>query len=178
MTPSSEVQLVALTKIFGRTVAVDAISAEIPAGSYCCLLGPSGCGKTTTLRMIAGHEVPTSGEIIVGGTCVTPLPPTRRRTAMMFQSDALFPHLNCVDNLAFSLRMRGVPKAERRAKARDMLRIVEMEPLAERSRLSSPAGSSSASRSLAPSSPTQACSCSTNRCPRSIRSSARACARS
>jgi putative spermidine/putrescine transport system ATP-binding protein len=132
MTPSSEVQLVALTKIFGRTVAVDAISAEIPAGSYCCLLGPSGCGKTTTLRMIAGHEVPTSGEIIVGGTCVTPLPPARRRTAMMFQSYALFPHLNCVDNVAFSLRMRGVPKAERRAKACDMLRIVEMEPLAER----------------------------------------------
>src|SRR5690242_14936905 len=132
MTPSSEVQLVALTKIFGRTVAVDAISAEIPAGSYCCLLGPSGCGKTTTLRMIAGHEVPTSGEIIVGGARVTDLPPARRRTAMMFQSYALFPHLNCIDNVAFSLRMRGVSKVERRAKASEMLRLVEMETQAER----------------------------------------------
>jgi putative spermidine/putrescine transport system ATP-binding protein len=132
MAPSSEVQLITLAKIFGRTIAVDAISAEIPGGSYCCLVGPSGCGKTTTLRMIAGHEVPTSGDIIVGGTCVTHLPPARRRTAMMFQSYALFPHLNCIDNVAFSLRVRGLPKAERRAKARDMLHVVEMEPLAER----------------------------------------------
>ncbi len=132
MTSSSEVRLVALTKTFGRTVAVDAISAEIPGGSYCCLLGPSGCGKTTTLRMIAGHESPTGGEIVVGGAYVTALPPQRRRTAMMFQSYALFPHLHCVDNVAFSLRMRGVSKTERRAKAREMLRLVEMEGQAER----------------------------------------------
>src|SRR5271163_1539019 len=132
MTASSEVRLIELTKTFGRTVAVDAISAEIPGGSYCCLLGPSGCGKTTTLRMIAGHEAPTSGEVTVGGARVTTLPPARRRTAMMFQSYALFPHLNCVDNVAFSLRMRGVGKTERRTKANDMLRLVEMEALAER----------------------------------------------
>src|SRR5271167_2309538 len=132
MTASSEVRLIALTKTFGRTVAVDAISAEIPGGSYCCLLGPSGCGKTTTLRMIAGHEAPTSGEVTVGGARVTNLPPARRRTAMMFQSYALFPHLDCVDNVAFSLRMRGVPKVARRAKAREMLRLVEMEAQAER----------------------------------------------
>jgi putative spermidine/putrescine transport system ATP-binding protein len=132
MTASSEVRLFELTKTFGHTVAVDAISAEIPGGSYCCLLGPSGCGKTTTLRMIAGHEVPTSGEIMVGGGHVTALPPQRRRTAMMFQSYALFPHLNCIDNVAFSLRMRGVSKTERRARAREMLRLVEMEGQAER----------------------------------------------
>src|SRR6516225_8261685 len=132
MTSSSEVRLIALTKTFGRTVAVDAISAEIPGGSYCCLLGPSGCGKTTTLRMIAGHEAPTSGDVTVGGARVTDLPPARRRTAMMFQNFALFPHLNCVDNVAFSLRMRGVPKVERRAKASEMLRLVEMETQAER----------------------------------------------
>ena len=132
MTSSSEVRLIALTKTFGRTVAVDAISAEIPGGSYCCLLGPSGCGKTTTLRMIAGHEAPTNGDITVGGVRVTGLPPSRRRTSMMFQSYALFPHLNCVDNVAFSLRMRGVPKVERRAKARDMLRIVDMGEHGER----------------------------------------------
>jgi putative spermidine/putrescine transport system ATP-binding protein len=131
-TLSSEVQLAALTKVFGRTVAVDAISAEIPSASYCCLLGPSGCGKTTTLRMIAGHEVPTSSDIAVGGVRVTDLPPARRRTAMMFQNYALFPHLNCIDNVAFSLRMRRVGKAERRATALEMLRLVEMEMHAER----------------------------------------------
>jgi putative spermidine/putrescine transport system ATP-binding protein len=127
MTASSEVRLIELTKTFGRTVAVDAISAEIPGGSYCCLPGPSDCGKTTTFRMIAGHEAPTSGDIIVGGAQVTDLPPARRRTADMFQSYALFPHLNCFDNVAFSLRVRGVGKIERRAKAREMLRLVEME---------------------------------------------------
>jgi putative spermidine/putrescine transport system ATP-binding protein len=132
MPPSSDVQLIAVTKRFGHTVAVDAIDAEIGSGTYCCLLGPSGCGKTTTLRMIAGHEFPTSGEIAVGGNRVTHLPPARRHTAMMFQSYALFPHLSCVDNVAFSLRMRGVGKAERREKAFAMLRLVEMDALAER----------------------------------------------
>jgi putative spermidine/putrescine transport system ATP-binding protein len=82
--------------------------------------------------MIAGHEVPTSGDVTVGGARVTDLPPARRRTAMMFQNCALFPHLNCVDNVAFSLRMRGVSKVDRRAKAREMLRLVEMEAQAER----------------------------------------------
>ncbi len=164
MTASSEVRLIELTKSFGPTVAVDAISAEIPGGKYCCLLGPSGCGKTTTLRMIAGHEAPTSGDIIVGGARVTDLPPARRRTAMMFQSYALFPHLNCIDNVAFSLRMRGVSKVERRAKASEMLRLVEMETQAERSR--------------ARSSPIRACCCSTSRFPHSTRSCACACARS
>jgi len=132
VSPSSHVQLIALSKAFDRTVAVDALEAEIPGASYCCLLGPSGCGKTTTLRMIAGHELPTGGEIAIGGVRVTDLAPARRRTAMMFQNYALFPHLNCVDNVAFSLRMRGVGKTERRARAREMLRLVEMDALAER----------------------------------------------
>jgi putative spermidine/putrescine transport system ATP-binding protein len=130
--PLPDVELVAVTKRFGNTVAVDAIDALIPGGTYCCLLGPSGCGKTTMLRLIAGHETPTGGEIMVGGTRVTHLPPAHRHTAMMFQNYALFPHLNCLDNVAFSLRMRGVPKAARHAKAREMLRLAEMEALAER----------------------------------------------
>ena len=132
MASSSDVQLIAVTKRFGQTVAVEAMDAEIASGTYCCLLGPSGCGKTTTLRMIAGHEVPTSGEIAVGGVRVTTLSPARRHTAMMFQNYALFPHLDCIDNVAFSLRMRGVGKAARRATAREMLRLVEMGALAER----------------------------------------------
>jgi putative spermidine/putrescine transport system ATP-binding protein len=130
--PSSDVQLIGVTKRFGRTVAVNAVDVNIPGGTYCCLLGPSGCGKTTMLRMIAGHEMPTSGEIAVGGLRVTDLPPARRRTAMMFQSYALFPHLNCLDNVAFSLRMRGASKAARHDKARDMLRLVEMAEMAAR----------------------------------------------
>jgi len=100
-------ELIALTKAYGATVAVDRIDLKIGAGTYCCLLGPSGCGKTSTLRMIAGHEVATSGDIILGGANVTGQPPAKRGTAMMFQSYALFPHLTALDNVAFSLKMEG-----------------------------------------------------------------------
>ena len=132
MATKPDVELVAVTKRFGETVAVDAVSLRIPAGSYCCLLGPSGCGKTTTLRMIAGHEEASEGDIILGAENITYLPPAARGTAMMFQSYALFPHLDCTDNVAFSLRMRGVDKEKRRAQALDMLKRVQMEPFAGR----------------------------------------------
>jgi putative spermidine/putrescine transport system ATP-binding protein len=126
------IELVALTKRYGATVAVDGIDLRIPAGTYCCLLGPSGCGKTTTLRMIAGHEEVTEGDIILGRDNITGLPPAARGTAMMFQSYALFPHLDCTDNVAFSLKMRGVDRDTRRARALDMLKRVQMEPFAGR----------------------------------------------
>ena len=126
------VELVSVTRRFGNTVAVDAIDLRIPQGSYCCLLGPSGCGKTTTLRMIAGHEEVSDGDVLIGGVNVTNLPPARRGTAMMFQSYALFPHLSVLDNVAFSLRMRGVAKADRHAEARERLRLVQMEHHADR----------------------------------------------
>ncbi|MCA8929923.1 MAG: ABC transporter ATP-binding protein [Alphaproteobacteria bacterium] len=132
MSGNSEVELALVRKDFGDAVAVDGISVKIEAGSYCCLLGPSGCGKTTTLRMIAGHEFATSGDILIGGQEVSHLPPARRATAMMFQNYALFPHLTCAENVAFSLRMAGVKKAERLGKARELLTMVEMEALAER----------------------------------------------
>ena len=125
-------ELVALTKQYGATIAVDAIDLRVPADTYCCLLGPSGCGKTTTLRLIAGHETATAGDIILGATNVTDMPPARRGTAMMFQSYALFPHLTAVDNVAFSLKMQHVAKAERRAKAMELLRLVDMAGYAER----------------------------------------------
>jgi len=125
-------ELVALTKRYGGTTAVDAIDLRVPADTYCCLLGPSGCGKTTTLRLIAGHETATAGDIILGATNVTDMPPARRGTAMMFQSYALFPHLSAVDNVAFSLKMRRVAKTERRAKAMELLRLVDMAAYAER----------------------------------------------
>jgi putative spermidine/putrescine transport system ATP-binding protein len=130
--PRFDVELVSVTKRYDQTVAVDAISLRIPPASYCCLLGPSGCGKTSTLRMIAGHEHVTDGDILIRDRNITDLPPALRGTAMMFQSYALFPHLNCLDNVAFSLKMRGVGKAERHARAREFLELVEMEEFAGR----------------------------------------------
>ena len=126
------VELVAVTKRYGGVVAVDAIDLRIPSGSYCCLIGPSGCGKTSTLRMIAGHETASGGDILIGARNVTLLPPAQRGTAMMFQSYALFPHLTCLDNVAFSLRMRGVEREERRRKAAEMLERVHLGEMAER----------------------------------------------
>lgn len=130
--PGVDVELIKLTKRYGGTVAVDAIDLKIPAGTYCCLLGPSGCGKTSLLRMIAGHEAVSDGDLLIGDVYSNELPPAGRRTAMMFQQYALFPHLNCLDNVAFSLRMKGVAKAERHAKAQELLRLVHMEEYAKR----------------------------------------------
>jgi len=132
MDPRFDVELVSVTKRYGQTVAVDDISLRIPRGTYCCLLGPSGCGKTTTLRMIAGHEAISDGDILIHGENVSDLTPIKRGTAMMFQSYALFPHMNCLDNVAFSLKMRGVAKKERHAKAREFLDLVHMGNYAER----------------------------------------------
>jgi putative spermidine/putrescine transport system ATP-binding protein len=130
--PRFDVELVSVTKRYNDTVAVDAVSLRIPVASYCCLLGPSGCGKTSTLRMIAGHEAITDGDILIRDRNVTDLPPARRGTAMMFQSYALFPHLNCLDNVAFSLKMRGMAKAARYTHAREFLALVEMTEFADR----------------------------------------------
>jgi putative spermidine/putrescine transport system ATP-binding protein len=134
VTPApAAVELIALTKQYGPgTVAVDAINLRIAANSYCCLLGPSGCGKSTTLRMIAGHESTTSGDILLENRNITNLPAAARGTAMMFQSFALFPHLSALDNVAFSLKMKGVAKAERHARAQDILQRVAMGHLAHR----------------------------------------------
>ncbi len=109
-----DIELAGVCKSYdGMTNAVDGINLKIPNGAYICLLGPSGCGKTTVLRMIAGHEEPTAGEILIGGENVIGLAPAERRTAMMFQSYALFPHLSVRDNIAFALRVRGQTRAER-----------------------------------------------------------------
>ncbi|WP_207446632.1 ABC transporter ATP-binding protein [Roseomonas marmotae] len=129
----ADVELISVTKRYARgAVAVDAISLAIPSGSYCCLLGPSGCGKTTTLRMIAGHEAVTEGDVLLGGRNVTDLPPAARGTAMMFQSYALFPHLTALENVAFGLRMRGMGKAERLRQAQEFLDLVQLSSMAAR----------------------------------------------
>ena len=132
MTTSNDVELIRVFKRYGTAVAVNGVSLRIPHGSYTCLLGPSGCGKTTTLRMIAGHETVSDGDVLVDGQNVTNLPPAKRGTAMMFQSYALFPHLSCLDNVAFSLKMRGVDKTERHAAAAKSLALVHMDRFADR----------------------------------------------
>ena len=132
--PPAAVEVVSLTKRYavGTPAAVDQIDLRIASGSYCCLLGPSGCGKSTTLRMIAGHESVSSGDILLDNRNITDLPAAARGTAMMFQSFALFPHLSALDNVAFSLKMKGVRKVERHKQARDLLERVAMGHLAER----------------------------------------------
>ncbi|MDH6592979.1 iron(III) transport system ATP-binding protein [Variovorax sp. TBS-050B] len=104
--------------------AVDGISFEVPEGTLTTILGPSGCGKTTTLRMIAGLESPSAGSILMGGRDVTTLGPAERNVSMMFQSYALFPHMNVIENVGYGLRMSGVRKDEAAARAREALRGV------------------------------------------------------
>jgi putative spermidine/putrescine transport system ATP-binding protein len=127
-----DVELVSISKSYSGAAAVEAISLRIPKANYCCLLGPSGCGKSTTLRMIAGHEQVDSGDILIGDRNVTGVPPAARGTSMMFQSYALFPHMTAVDNVAYSLKVRGVAKAERRVRAREFLDLVRMGDFALR----------------------------------------------
>jgi putative spermidine/putrescine transport system ATP-binding protein len=125
-------ELRGVSKHYGAVVAVDAIGLRIAGDTYCCLLGPSGCGKTSTLRMIAGHETVTTGEIVFDGEPITDLPPGRRGTAMMFQSYALFPHLSVIDNVAFALKMRGMAREPRRKRAGALLELMAMGAHANR----------------------------------------------
>ncbi|KPP91418.1 MAG: putative spermidine/putrescine transport system ATP-binding protein [Rhodobacteraceae bacterium HLUCCA08] len=127
-----DLELVHVTKRYGDTVAVRDLNHVFAPGSYVCLLGPSGCGKSSTLRMIAGHEEVSDGAILLEGHDISSLPPARRGTAMMFQNYALFPHLSVRDNVAFSLRMKGVDTAARHARANDLLSLVDMTHLADR----------------------------------------------
>jgi len=132
MAGDGEIVIKDIKKVFGPTVAVKDINLTIPDGCYCCLLGPSGCGKTTLLRMIAGHETPSEGDILIGGQSVVNLPTGARGTSMMFQSYALFPHLTVLDNVAFSLKMKRVNKSARREQAFEVLKRVQLEPMADR----------------------------------------------
>ena len=123
-----KVQLVGVTKKFGDFVAVDNISLDIYDGEFFSLLGPSGCGKTTLLRMLAGFEEPTSGQILLDGQDVSTIPPYRRPVNMMFQSYALFPHMSVEKNIAFGLRQEKLPKAEIAERVDEVLKLVELGP--------------------------------------------------
>ena len=120
----ADVRLVNVSKRFGAMTAVDQVSLHVPEGGFMTLLGPSGCGKTTTLRMVAGFYPPDEGDIFIGGTRVNDLPPYRRQTAMVFQEYALFPHMTVFENVAYGLRMRGVPAPDIRRRVAGALALV------------------------------------------------------
>ena len=126
------VELSGVTKRFGEFVAVDDLTLEIYEGEFFSLLGPSGCGKTTTLRMIAGFEEPTEGGISVAGEPVRGVPPYRRPVNTVFQSYAIFPHLNVFDNVAFGLRRAGVKDEELRRRVTDACAMVQLEGFEKR----------------------------------------------
>jgi spermidine/putrescine transport system ATP-binding protein len=126
------VELSAVTKRFGEFVAVENLSLDIYEGEFFSLLGPSGCGKTTTLRMIAGFEEPTEGGISVGGDPMRGVPPYRRPVNTVFQSYAIFPHLNVFDNVAFGLRRSGVRGEELRKRVTDACEMVQLSGFEKR----------------------------------------------
>jgi spermidine/putrescine transport system ATP-binding protein len=126
------VELSGVTKRFGEFVAVDDLTLEIYEGQFFSLLGPSGCGKTTTLRMIAGFEEPTEGEIRVAGEQMRGVPPYRRPVNTVFQSYAIFPHLNVFDNVAFGLRRAGVKGEELRQRVTEACAMVQLEGFEKR----------------------------------------------
>jgi spermidine/putrescine transport system ATP-binding protein len=121
-----EIELSELTKLFAEVTAVGGIDLQIPGGEFFSLLGPSGCGKTTTLRMIAGFEQPTSGQILLDGTDVAYTPPHQRNVNTVFQNYALFPHLNVFDNIAFGLRRAKRPKKEIKERVGQALELVQL----------------------------------------------------
>ncbi len=128
----SIVTLESVTKRYGATVAADDVSLQVRAGEFFSLLGPSGCGKTTLLRMIGGFERPDAGVVRIAGRDMTTAPPRRRPTAMVFQNYALFPNMTVGENVAYGLRVRKTPLAQRRERVREALRRVEMQALEDR----------------------------------------------
>ena len=121
-----DVELIDVTKRFGEVVAVDRMSLRIPRGSFTSLLGPSGCGKTTTLRMIAGFEQPTEGEILLAGNPIAGVPPYRRNVNTVFQHYALFPHMDVAQNVGYGLRQKKVARAEELRRASEALALVRL----------------------------------------------------
>ena len=126
----ADLELVGVSKRFPGFTAIEELDLMIPAGSFFALLGPSGCGKTTTLRLIAGLEDPTSGQILIGGNDVTHVKTYRRPVNTVFQSYALFPHMSIIDNVAFGLKRRKIDNAT--GLAHEALRLVELDHLAQR----------------------------------------------
>jgi spermidine/putrescine transport system ATP-binding protein/putrescine transport system ATP-binding protein len=131
-TPQPIIQIRNVTKKFGQLAAVDDVSLDIMAGEFFVLLGPSGCGKTTLLRMIAGFELPTEGQILIDGQDMVGVPPNKRPVNMVFQSYAVFPHMTVRDNVAYGLKIARTPKDEVRDRVEEALGLVKLDGLGER----------------------------------------------
>ena len=128
----ARIELLNLHKLFGAVHAVKNLTLSIEDGEFVVLVGPSGCGKTTTLRMIAGFEDPTSGEIRIDGRVVNDLEPRDRGLGMVFQSHALFPHKNVAQNIEFGLRMKKMPSEERVKRVREVAEMVRITHLLDK----------------------------------------------
>jgi spermidine/putrescine transport system ATP-binding protein len=129
---TGEIVVDACTKAFGETVAVNDVTLRIPGGEFFSMLGPSGCGKTTTLRMIAGFETPDAGRILLQGGDVTAVPPQKRNVNMVFQAYGLFPHMTVVENVAFGLKIKRMPRADIGERVTDVMRTVRLEGMEDR----------------------------------------------
>ncbi|RZI65405.1 ABC transporter ATP-binding protein [Variovorax guangxiensis] len=128
----SSIALNGVAKSWGDSTALHAVDLQIQSGSFCVLLGPSGCGKSTTLRIIAGLETATQGQVLIDGKNVTDLPPAQRGIAMVFQNYALFPHLSVADNITFGLSVRKVPAAESAKRLRNAAELLGLSSLLAR----------------------------------------------
>ena len=129
MADNTHLSLKGIKKSFENTDVLKGIDLDIAQGEFITLLGSSGCGKTTTIRIIAGLEMPDEGRVILDGTDITDLSPDKRNVNTIFQNYALFPHMNVADNISYGLKIRKVAKAERRAKAEEMLQRLGIAPL-------------------------------------------------
>ena len=178
---SSGVVLKDVTKIFQQPdtgkdfVAVDHINLEIKDGEMVTLLGPSGCGKTTTLRMISGFEYPTSGNVFIGDRDVAKIPPNKRGISMVFQSYALFPHLNIWENIAYGLRVAKLPQDEIIRRTNDVVELMQLKGMEKRFPNQLSGGQQQRVALAAPWSSSLPCCCLTNPCPTWTPSSVRTC---
>ena len=173
----ASVSLRSVRKSYDGLEVIHGVDCEIADGEFIVILGPSGCGKSTLLRMIAGLEAITGGEIAIGGRVVNELEPKDRDIAMVFQNYALYPHMSVYDNMAYGLRIRGMPKAEIEARVQQGGEASSSSAIScNAGRASSPAASASAWRWAAPSCASRRCSCSTSRCRISTPSCACRCA--
>ena len=129
---NSFIQINEISKHFGSVRAVDNVSFQIHEGEFFSLLGPSGCGKTTLLRLLAGFEYPTTGNLLLDGIDITSLPPDKRPTNMVFQNYAIFPHINVEKNIQFGLRKLGLSKEQIEKRVKDVLSLVKLEGYEER----------------------------------------------